>query len=199
VTQDANGTQDVYEYEPDGVGGCTSASGCQALISSGTSQEEAAFLDASESGSDVFFLTISSLVPEDVDQSYDVYDAHVCTSGSPCFTPSPPPGPCSSSTSCHGSSSTQTGSTPPASMTLSGTGNIVQPPASQGSAPTKTVKLSRAQRLAKALAKCRKKYKGKNKKHKRASCQRRAKKKYGAKAGGRRAHRSSGHSSRRVR
>jgi hypothetical protein len=196
VPQDTNGTQDVYEYEPNGAGGCASASGCQALISSGTSQEEAAFLDASESGGDVFFLTISSLVPVDVDQSYDVYDAHICTSGSPCFAPAPPPVPCSSSTSCQGGSSTQTGSAPPASMTLSGSGNIVQPP---GSAATNTSKPTRAQRLAKALAHCRKKYKGKSKKHKRASCERRAKKRYGAKKASRHAHRSSSRSGGRAR
>ena len=96
VPQDVNGTWDVYEYEPPGNGGegegnCTTstqgasdvynpkAEGCVGLISSGESSEESAFLDASESGGDVFFMTLSQLVPQDVDHSIDVYDAHECT------------------------------------------------------------------------------------------------------------------------
>lgn len=85
VPQDTNGTEDVYEYEPPGVGSCTSASttfggasdGCVDLISSGTSPQESAFLDASESGDDVFFLTYAQLSGRDVDTSLDVYDARV--------------------------------------------------------------------------------------------------------------------------
>ena len=62
--------------------------GCVGLISSGTSAEESAFLDASENGDDVFFLTASRLVPQDVDTALDVYDAHVCSAASPCPPPS---------------------------------------------------------------------------------------------------------------
>ena len=57
VPQDTNGREDVYEYEPQGVGSCARAGGCVSLISSGTSSEESVFLDASETGNDVFFLT----------------------------------------------------------------------------------------------------------------------------------------------
>ncbi len=75
VPQDQNHKEDVYEYEPVGVGGCTVASetygeasgGCVALISSGTAQQESAFLDASATGNDVFFLTDSPLVAQDED------------------------------------------------------------------------------------------------------------------------------------
>ena len=49
------GVENVYEYEPQGIGSCQQPAGCVALISSGTSQHESAFLDASESGDDVFF------------------------------------------------------------------------------------------------------------------------------------------------
>ncbi len=62
-----NHTQDVYEYEPQDVGSCTSSAGCIGLISSGTASQESAFLDASESGEDVFFLTAAQLVPADTD------------------------------------------------------------------------------------------------------------------------------------
>ena len=84
VSQDVNGNWDVYQYEPPGVGGCTTVSvtfsersvGCVGLISSGSSPDESAFLDASETGGDVFFLTKASLVSQDLDTSLDVYDAH---------------------------------------------------------------------------------------------------------------------------
>jgi hypothetical protein len=104
VAADSNGTEDVYEYEPPGVGGCTESSptfgalsgGCVELISSGTSGEESAFLDASESGEDVFFLTASRLTAQDSDNVLDVYDAHVCTAKAPCLPEPPsPPIPCS--------------------------------------------------------------------------------------------------------
>ena len=87
--KDSNGTEDVYQYEPEGVGNCApasssgsvvfeSASGaCVGLISSGLSGRESAFLDASESGDDVFFLTAAKLGGRDFDSAYDVYDARV--------------------------------------------------------------------------------------------------------------------------
>ncbi|HEX8714372.1 MAG TPA: hypothetical protein VF706_02295, partial [Solirubrobacteraceae bacterium] len=83
VKQDENnGKEDVYEYEPTGVGSCTSentAGGCVSLVSSGKSDHESAFLDASEGGNDVFFLTSSSLIPSlDTDTAFDIYDARVC-------------------------------------------------------------------------------------------------------------------------
>jgi hypothetical protein len=83
--KDSNGTEDVYEFEPPGVGDCAEQSstfspvsgGCVALISSGTSGEESAFLDASESGDDIFFLTGSQLTSADIDGVLDIYDARV--------------------------------------------------------------------------------------------------------------------------
>jgi WD40-like Beta Propeller Repeat len=83
VPQDVDGTEDVYQYEPSGTGSCGISSvtfsegsgGCVDLISSGSSAEESVFLDASESGGDVFFLTVAKLAPQDYDTSLDVYDA----------------------------------------------------------------------------------------------------------------------------
>jgi hypothetical protein len=85
VAQDSNGGEDVYEFEPPGVGTCkesvatfvSRAGGCVGLISSGASEKESLFLDASESGDDVFFLTTAKLSPLDNDSAYDVYDARV--------------------------------------------------------------------------------------------------------------------------
>jgi WD40-like Beta Propeller Repeat len=87
VAADSNSNWDVYQYEPSSVGDCSPATGgsmtsrlgagCVSLISSGSSEEEAAFLDASASGDDVFFLTSSQLSATDVDAERDVYDARV--------------------------------------------------------------------------------------------------------------------------
>jgi hypothetical protein len=76
---DANGhIQDVYEWEPEGVGNCARAKGCLALISSGTSPKDSYFLDASDSGNDAFFETRAALVPQDIGGDFlDVYDARV--------------------------------------------------------------------------------------------------------------------------
>jgi hypothetical protein len=176
VPADTNLTEDVYQYEPNGVGSCSAPSGCVALISSGKSPEESGFLDASENGGDVFFLTTANVVPQDVDQSFDVYDAHECTSESPCLAPPSTRPPCDTSASCQGAPAQQTTSATPASATFSGSGNIVQP-ATGGTLPTKLTKPNRAQQLRKALKACRRL------KHKktRAACERSARKKYGPK------------------
>jgi hypothetical protein len=180
---DANKTEDVYQYEPSGVGSCNAGSGCVGLISSGTSQEESAFLDASATGGDVFFLTAANLVKTDVDQSIDLYDAHECTTESPCPAPPASNSKCESSTSCQGASSQQTGFGSPASATLSGSGNIQ----SQGVLPNKVTKLTQAQLLTKALKSC-KKFK---RKKRRQACERSARKKYGPKKASKGAKKSS--------
>jgi hypothetical protein len=87
VPADSNGQWDVYQYEPFGVEDCSassggasisrSAGGCVSLISSGTGEEEAGFIDASESGDDVFFFTPARLSVNDDDRELDVYDARV--------------------------------------------------------------------------------------------------------------------------
>jgi WD40-like Beta Propeller Repeat len=172
VGHDANGREDVYEYEPSGVGGCTRAGGCVGLISSGTSSEESAFLDASENGDDVFFLTASQLVPQDVDHSLDVYDARVCAASSPCLAnPAAPSVACGTADSCRAAPSSQPGvfGAPP-SATFNGAGNPV-PGVSK--AVVKKKVLSVAQRRAAALRKCRAKPR-----RKRASCEARTRRLY---------------------
>jgi hypothetical protein len=181
VPRDTNGREDVYEYEPGGVGGCSLAAGCVGLMSSGASGEESAFLDASESGSDVFFLTASRLASQDVDGGLDVYDARVCSASSPCLaSPSAPTAPCSSGDSCRGAASSQSEAfAAPSSMGVSGAGNLI-PPAS-GSAVTGR-HLTRAQKLASALRVCRKRPK-----RRRAVCKARARRLYGSGATAKRA------------
>ena len=177
VAQATNGRANVYEYEPEGVDSCTQSGGCVGLISSGTSGEESAFMDASESGNDVFFLTASRLVPQDVDTSMDVYDAHVCSSSQPCITTPVSPPPCSSGDACKAAPSLQPAIFgAPSSATFSGKGNLPAVPAK----PVVTGKaLTRAQKLARALRACA----GKRRRT-RAVCERQARKRYGARQAG---------------
>ncbi len=76
---DSNGNiQDVYEWEPQGVGSCNRDEGCVYLISSGQSRNDSMFMDSSESGDDAFFITRERLLPlRDKDQQLDLYDARV--------------------------------------------------------------------------------------------------------------------------
>jgi hypothetical protein len=97
---DVNGKQDVYEFEREGVGSCSSEStafsassgGCLYLISSGRNSDESYFLDASSDGRDAFLSTRQSLFPADEDERYDVYDARAGGGFPP---PAPPPSVCS--------------------------------------------------------------------------------------------------------
>jgi hypothetical protein len=70
----ARSDPDVYEREAPGSGTCSRPEGCIALISDGHSATGSLFLDASASGTDVFFLTSDSLFSADGGFA-DVYDA----------------------------------------------------------------------------------------------------------------------------
>jgi hypothetical protein len=184
VPGDVNGGEDVYQYEPPGVGDCAvsgagyseRSGGCVGLISSGSDAEASVFIDASETGGDVFFLTAGKLAPQDVDKSLDVYDAHECTGASPCFAPPPAVAPpCSTGDSCKPAPSPQPaifGS--PASATFAGAGNLA-PAVTPARASARG--LTKAQKLAKALRACRRVKGGKR----RVACERRARKRYAAK------------------
>ncbi len=170
VPQDSNGNEDVYEYEPAGVGSCGVGSssgssvykpahgfeveggvgeepaGCVALISSGVGYGESAFLDASETGGDVFFLTAEKLVRRDVDTSLNVFDAHECTARAMCVAEASPSPECRTVEACRAAPSPQPEVfSAPASATFNGPGNITPEPAVS---PEKVVK--------KATVKCRK-------------------------------------------
>jgi hypothetical protein len=192
VPADVDAKENVYEYEPEGLGSCRTttanagavydapAQGCVGLISSGASSEESAFLDASAAGpggeeaEDVFFVTNSQLSPQDIDSAFDVYDAHVCTDASPCppTQTAPTPSACTTSDSCRAAPEPQPSifGAPP-SATFSGSGNLSPP------APAKvTVKPpTRAQKLAAALKAC---HRNRSRK-KRARCERQVRKQYG--------------------
>jgi hypothetical protein len=194
VSQDVNGTEDVYEYEPPGytnaegkvqctlgsVGFSERSGGCVGLVSSGSSAEESAFLDASETGGDVFFLTAAKLASQDFDTALDVYDAHECTVSAPCFpTVAGVPAPCGTGDACKAAPSPQPAIYgAPSSATFSGAGNVL-PSASSGAL---SKGLTRSQRLARALRACHRE-RGKR----RAVCVRQARRRYGTLARSRKA------------
>ena len=73
---DTNGrVEDVYEFEPNGVGSCKRAAGCVSLISAGRSGVDSNFLAADPSGKNVFFTSRDRLVPADKDELIDLYVA----------------------------------------------------------------------------------------------------------------------------
>jgi hypothetical protein len=73
---DTNGSyEDVYEFEPNGVGGCASESDCVSLISAGRGGTDSNFVTMDPSGKNVFFTTRDQLVDADVDELVDLYVA----------------------------------------------------------------------------------------------------------------------------
>lgn len=175
VSHDTNGKEDVYQFEPVGVGSCASASGCISLISSGESDHESAFLDASASGNDAFFLTNRQLVAADQDASFDVYDARVCSVSSPCqIGTGSSSQPCEALQTCRPVAVAQPAFPGPSgSATLSGPGNSGELQALGANAGKKPE--TRGQKLAKALRSCRRKHRAKKR---RAACERQARKRY---------------------
>jgi hypothetical protein len=176
-------TKDVYEWEADGEGSCTSEAqdhGCLYLISTGQSPEESYFGDASPDGSDVFFFTRQPLVAQDGDSNGDLYDARI-GGGIAAQNTAPAAAPCAEEAGCRGASS---GIAPmfgaPASSAFSGAGNLAPQAAGLASTPKKstpkkkTVVQGRATKLAKALKVCRAKPKSKRK-----SCEVAARRRYG--------------------
>jgi hypothetical protein len=176
VPQDSNGSfEDVYEYEPDGLGSCGVSSGCISLISSGQEDTNSSFVTATPSGSDVFFTTYSRLVPQDQDELMDLYDARVDGVPAPAL-PSPP---CAGD-ACKGPLSSPVSSETLSSTVITGSGNVLASPLSVPPPPSKPKSsprpLTRAQLLTKALKACRK---TRANKAKRVACEKHARKSYG--------------------
>ncbi len=170
---DTNGrTQDVYEFEPTGVGTCASDNGCVYIISSGNDASDSNFVAASGDGSDVFFATRQQLSDEDNDELLDLYDARVHGG----FAPGTVPFSCTGE-ECRGSGPSAPILESPASATLGNSGNLTQGSTRPNSPPPGARKLlTRAQKLKIALRTCRRK----RSHRKRASCERLARKRYGS-------------------
>jgi hypothetical protein len=70
------GAEDVYEYEPQGVGPtCERAGGCLSLISAGSEPEDSNFFAMDKDGKNVFFTSRDQLVLKDHDDLIDLYVA----------------------------------------------------------------------------------------------------------------------------
>jgi hypothetical protein len=145
VKGDGNSTNDVYEWEAQGRGGCALPQGCVHLISSGQDSSPSFFLGASSDGTNVFFGTHAQLVPGDTDNAGDLYDARI--EGFQVSKPGSPP--------CEGDACQTIPPSPldptPGSLSFSGAGNT----SSQGAPPRATTPTN-AQKLHAALRACRK-------------------------------------------
>lgn len=142
------------------------------LIYGGTEEGPAVgLIGADESGRDVFFTTVDSLVPQDTDTEQDVYDARV-EGGFP--APAGRPG-CVED-ACQGPLSTPFAA-PAAggSALLAGGGNLTPAASKPPPVASKPKPLTRAQKLSKAVKACAKKTA-----RQRATCDARARKLYGA-------------------
>jgi hypothetical protein len=162
VPRDVNGREDVYEYDPVGVGSCQPPSygqgasvvfnktlgGCIGLISAGTGNTDSVFFDASASGNDVFFTTEDGLVSQDKDGTADMYDARVCTQTAPCPSSLAVSPACTTTDSCRVAPSSQPGVFgAPASATFVGAGNVIPTPsATKKAAKKKTVKCAKGKK-----------------------------------------------------
>lgn len=169
----------VYEWEQAGRGSCTSSSsayseasgGCVYLLDSGlpasSSTVPAGFVDATPSGNDVFIRSATKLLEGDEDNLTDIYDLHVGGG----FAEGRGAPPCEGE-ACQGlAAGTPTFATP-STASFSGPGNQQAPAA----ATKPKSRLTRAQRLARALKACAKK-KGKRR---REACRRKARKRFGS-------------------
>ena len=156
-----------------------------ASVRTETKLRRSTLLGSDVSGSNVFFGSFESLVPEDVDTNLDFYDAHVCSGAAPCASPIVPSQSCGEG-ACQVSAGSGSGAVL-ASEAFSGAGNLVVAPVP----PVPAVKprvLTKAQKLAKALGAC----KRDRSKRKRTVCEKQARARYGAKKHAKHASRKAG-------
>jgi hypothetical protein len=173
---------DVYEWHECATSTCDDGMhGEVNMLSPGNDAEsegtDRGVVGMSESGSDIFLLTSTSLVGQDADELRDVYDVRVDGG-----FPAPPV----AATRCQGEACQGNPSQAPAGLKPEGTstqpagGNLTFAPSKEVLAPEakpKSKPLTNAQKMAAALKACKK---AKSKK-KRQTCERQARKHYGAK------------------
>jgi hypothetical protein len=163
---DTNGKSDAYEWEANGAGDCNQPSGCLALISSGKDSADSYFMDASSSGDDVFFTTRARLVGWDVDNNTDLYDARVHGG-----FPNPPAAHDCNGEGCRAPASGAPSFDTPSSLSVTALGNPTTPDVKK----VVVKHLTKAQKLARSLKKC----KAKRKRSQRKKCESSARKSFG--------------------
>jgi hypothetical protein len=120
TSEDTDGTQDVYEWQRDGVGGCLNKDGCVSLLSGGSSPAASWLVGSSASGDDMFFISRSKLTPGDGNEAFNLFDARV--GGISPVTP-----PACSGTGCQGLPAPPPVFATPPSITFGGVGNFSHP------------------------------------------------------------------------
>lgn len=188
VGESEHDVRNVYEWTPDGVAECArtsatyqrSSDGCLYLLTSGQGTQASYFAGASESGEDVYFLTAEPLLAADTDEGLSLYDARVggglaaqsvaprqgetCASQEGCRPPiSEPP------VEAFGASAAFDG---PSDLTPSETALKEPPPTAKHEGKGKH-KLTRGQKLKRALKRCARKPP-----HRRAKCRKRARRRF---------------------
>ncbi len=166
VPQDTNGVVDAYEYD--------TVTERLSLLSTGTGEDGAWFVEASADGHDAFVVTGQKLSRWDPDKLVDVYDARVDGG-----LPEPPV----LGVPCVGDACQGTPSAAPSFNTASGFSGLGNPSFATTAVKAKT-RAKPSSRLRHALAVCHRKPK-----RKRSGCERVARKRYGARV-------SSAHNSR---
>ena len=136
VPQDTNEEQDVYEWVRPGTGNCAESNGCVYLLSGGTSIGQSSFLDASESGGDVFIVTRANLDGSDEDGAFDAYDVRLGAQQQPMA-------PLCTGTGCQGIPSAPPIFATPSSVTFEGVGNFAAPAKSKPKKKAKPKKKSK--------------------------------------------------------
>ncbi len=167
VSADTNGEQDVYEWERDGSGECVESSGCVYLLSGGVGETTSWLVGASDSGSDVFMVSRTPLVPG-ADEAYNLYDARV-------GGVLPVASQACTETGCQGVPAAPPPFATPSSVTFNGPGNFAPtPPTPAVKTKTKLKPPTRAQQLASALKACH----AKRGKARRRACEATARRRY---------------------
>jgi hypothetical protein len=128
VPEDTDGTRDVYAYD--------TLTGRLSLLSSGQSDDDSVFLEASPDGRNIFFTSRQRLLGWDTDGGDDLYDARV-DGGFP--EPAPIPASCGGSSSCR-TGAPAPGARAPGSQGFSGPGD---PSPSRGCRKGKTKRRGR--------------------------------------------------------
>ncbi|HUN79772.1 MAG TPA: hypothetical protein VMU32_12670 [Solirubrobacteraceae bacterium] len=184
LPQDVNGQDDVYEWERPASGTeenntCTTSSssfsavdeGCVYLISGGQSSDSSFFSDTDAEGNNVFLTSRGRLTPQAKDENFALYDARV-DGGFPELATE------CTGTGCQGVPAAPPVFATPSSVTFDGIGNFPPPAPAKHVVKQKRKQSSstRAQRLAHALRVCARDRSA----HRRAACERRARKRIGA-------------------
>jgi hypothetical protein len=190
VAADANGAQDVYEWERPGWRSCAMGSpvnggGCVSLISGGVGLREAAgtdggashtsesafFVDASVSGSDVFFITRAPLMPGAGYETSKLFDAR---EGGGFPVPAGVSAGCAGD-ACRGAGTGAPSGSGAGSSLFAGPGNLAPASPSPVVGKRRSAAEVRTAALAKALRACR----AKGSRRVRAVCEARARRRYG--------------------